>query len=153
MIRNLIPWRKKAQDPVLPFSDNINADVDRFFNSLLFSPYDSLQRGRLFPSINVINGEKKITVEAELPGVNSKDIDISLSGRRLSIKAERKDETKEKKRDFHRMEISYGSYSRIVELPADVDQTSVDATYKNGVLKIELKKTKVSQRKVIKIKG
>ena len=153
MIRNIIPWRKKIKNEISSFGGEFNSDVDRFLNTLLFSPFDRLQKGRLLPSINVINGEKKVAVEAELPGVNAKDIDISLSGRRLFIKAERKDKKKEEERNFHRMEISYGAYSRVIELPADVDQSSVDAKYKNGVLKVELKKTKASQTKVIKIKG
>jgi len=152
MLKNLISWRKKDPNPVMPFHAEGSSDVDRLLNTLLFSPYDRLHKGRLLPSINIINGEKKLTVEAELPGVRTKDIDISLNGRRLFIKAERKDEKKEDHRDFHRMEISCGSYARQIELPADVDQSSVNARYKNGVLKIELRKTKASQTKVIKIK-
>lgn len=152
MVRNLIPWRKKIKTNMPMFEGDFDTNADRLFNSLFFSPYDHLQKGKRLPSINVINGENKITVEAELPGVNSKDIDISLSGRRLFIKAERIDEKKEEKRDFHRMEISYGSYWRSIDLPADVEQSTVDAKYKNGVLKVELKKTKASQTKKIEIK-
>ena len=152
MMRNLIPWRKKFQSAAPSFGTDTGTETDRFLNTLLFSPYDRLQKGRLLPSINIINKDKTIVVEAEVPGVKPKDIDLYLSGRRLSIKAERKDEKKEERKDFHRMEISYGSYSRMVELPADVEQSPVDARYKNGVLNIELKKTKSSQKKVIKIK-
>jgi HSP20 family protein len=71
----------------------------------------------------------------------------------LTIKGEKKREKEEKDENYHCMERSYGYFNRTIELPADVDPEKVDASYKKGVLKIELKKTKESEIKKIEIKS
>ena len=70
----------------------------------------------------------------------------------LTIKGEKKHEKEESGEHYHRMESSFGDYQRTIELPSEVDSSSVDATYKNGILKLKLKKAKEVQTKTIKIK-
>jgi HSP20 family protein len=91
-------------------------------------------------------------LKVEIPGVEARDIDVSLDGRRLMIKGEKKQEKEEKEENFHRTERRYGQFRRTIELPAEVDPSKVDASYKRGVLKIELKKTKESQPKKNSVK-
>ena len=81
-------------------------------------------------------------VKAEIPGVDKDGIDISLDGRRLTIRGEKRQEKEESDEHYHRVESSFGFYRRTIELPANVDESKVDARYKNGVLKIKFKKTK-----------
>ncbi len=85
-----------------------------------------------FPSIDVSENEKEIKVTAELPGLEPKDIDVSVAQGCLTIKGEKKFEDEEKKENYHRRECSYGCFQRSVTLPANIDESKIDATYKNG---------------------
>ena len=76
---------------------------------------------RLTPTIDVSETDKEVTVEAELPGVDEKDIDVTLGDNMLTIKGEKKQEKEEKKKDYHLTERSYGSFSRSMVLPFDAD--------------------------------
>jgi len=85
--------------------------------------------------------------------MNAKDIDISLNGRVITIKGERKQEQEEKEKNYHRIERRYGSFSRSFELPSDdVDADKVKANYKDGVLELKLPKTKEQFVKKIEVK-
>ena len=127
--------------------------VNRFFDRDFWAPSDLFREDRLLPSVDISEGKKDITVKAEIPGVEANDIDISLNGKLLTIKGEKKQEKEEKDENYHRMERSYGYFNRTIELPAEVDPEKVDASYKKGVLKIELKKTRESETKKIEIKS
>jgi HSP20 family protein len=85
--------------------------------------------------------DKEIKVSAELPGMDEKDIDVSLTRDSLTIKGEKKQETEDKGEDYYRMERSYGSFTRSIPLPIEVDTDKVQATFKKGVLEITLPKT------------
>ena len=100
----------------------------------------------------MVDGKGKITVKAEIPGCEAKDIDVKLDGRMLTISGEKKQEKEEKDENFHRVERTYGSFSRMVELPGEVNPEDVDATYKKGVLKLVLKKIRETEAKKIEIK-
>jgi len=104
------------------------------------------------PAIDMSETDKEISIHAEIPGMDAKDIDISLNGRVLTIKGEKKQEQEEKEKNYHRIERRYGSFSRSFELPADVDANNVNATYENGVLELSLPKTKEQSVKKIEIK-
>jgi HSP20 family protein len=83
--------------------------------------------------------------------VEQKDIEVSLDGRLLTIKGEKKLKKEESDEHYHRVESHFGSYKRTIELPADVDESKVEARYKNGVLKITLQKSKAAETKKIRI--
>ncbi|MBI5519587.1 MAG: Hsp20/alpha crystallin family protein [Desulfovibrio sp.] len=110
--------------------------------------------GAGFPAVNVSETEKEISVDAELPGLESKDVELSLEGRALVIKGEKKFEGEEKKDNFHRIERSYGSFTRAVPLPAEVRHEGVAARFEKGVLHVTLPKAEPSKpAHQIKIEG
>ena len=104
------------------------------------------------PSMDVIDRDKEILVKAELPGFDKKDLDISISDRQLVIKASTCKENKEEKGDYLRQEISRNEIYRSVLLPADVDDSKVKTSFKNGVLELNIPKQKNSHRKRIEVK-
>ena len=105
------------------------------------------------PAVDVSETGKEIVVHAELPGMDPKDIDVSVNGRLLNINGERRQEQVDKGENYHRIERRYGSFSRSFELPAEVDAEKVKATYKDGVLKLNLPKTKEASVKKIDVKS
>jgi len=149
----LMPWKKREQRGLTNLRRNFDDIANRFFDRDFWAPGDLFREDRLLPSVDISEGKKNITVKAEIPGVEANDIDISLSGKLLTIKGEKKQEKEEKNENYHRMERSYGYFNRTIELPAEVDPEKVDASYKKGVLKIELKKTRESETKKIEIKS
>jgi HSP20 family protein len=104
------------------------------------------------PSVDVSESDKELIVRAELPGMDPKEIDISMSGNVLTIKGERKHEREEKKENFHLVERSSGSFSRSIQLPTEVKPEKIQATYKDGILSISMPKTKAEAVKKIEVK-
>jgi len=100
--------------------------------------------GVLAPRVDVAEDEKAVTLTAELPGVDEKDIDVSLVDDQLTIRGEKRSEHDEKKeedgRTLHRVERSYGAFQRTLALPHKVDPEHISAQFKDGVLKITLPK-------------
>jgi HSP20 family protein len=96
--------------------------------------------------------EDTLVVKAEIPGMDAKDIDISLANDVLTIKGEKKQEKEEKDENYHRVERSYGAFSRTIRLPVDVQNDKIKANHRDGVLKITLPKSKKAKSKEIKIK-
>lgn len=107
------------------------------------------------PSIDVSETDKAIIVKADLPGVEQKDLDVALSGNRLTIKGEKKSEVEEKKDEkgctYHRIERSYGAFQRAMTLPFDIDPSKVDAAFKDGVLTVTLPKPPEVQKQAKRI--
>jgi HSP20 family protein len=124
---------------------------ERFFEGWPFMA--SGGEGEWVPSVDVSEKAKEVIVRAEIPGIDPKDIDLSIQGNVLTIRGERKKEETEKGEDFHRVERSYGAFSRSIRLPAEVEVAKVKADYKEGVLRINLPKTKESEVKKIQVKA
>lgn len=101
--------------------------------------------GRM-PNIDLIDRENEFVIKAELPGVDKKDLDISVTANSVTIKGSTRHEEKEEKGDYYRCEISRGSYARTMSLPADVDEEHTKATFKDGVLELTLPKLKKTKR-------
>ncbi|EPR40863.1 heat shock protein Hsp20 [Desulfovibrio sp. X2] len=110
-------------------------------------------RRMAFPSVNIAENDKEITVTAELPGMEAKDVDISLEHGVLTIKGEKKFEQEEKKEQYHRIERSYGAFSRSVRLPKAVQEDKVKATYTNGVLTLTMPLAAEAKSKKIEIRS
>ena len=101
------------------------------------------------PSVDVIDRENEVVVKAELPGVDKKDLDISVTNNTVTIKGKTSHEEKEEKGDYYRCEISRGEYSRTLALPAEVDESKAKANFKDGILELTLpKKEKAKRRKI-----
>ena len=107
--------------------------------------------GAMVPSVDLSETDGEIDVTMDLPGMKADEIDIQVHNNLLTIRGERKQETEEKDRTFHRIERRTGSFSRTVSLPSEVDEETVDASYKDGVLKIRMPKAKAAQAKKISV--
>ena len=145
---NLIPWRNvKDLDGLKKEMDDL---FERFFD---WRPSLRLRdKGTWMPLIDLSETPKEIVVKAEVPGMEKEDIDISLEGKILTIRGEKKTEHEEKDENVHRLERKYGSFFRSIELPMDVDAEKVNATYKKGVLELKLPKVKSQTAKKIQVK-
>ena len=138
---------RKNKLPVFSsFQDEMNRVLDNFFN-----------RGTSFgsdwrPAVDVAETENDIIVKAEIPGIDPKDIDISITGDNLTIKGEKKEEKEKTGKCYHRVESSYGSFKRTITLPVSVDIDKVTADGNNGLLEITLPKKEESKAKKISVK-
>jgi HSP20 family protein len=106
--------------------------------------------GRL-PKLDVIDRDNEVVVKAEVPGVKKEDLEISVTGDLFTIKGQTRREEKEEKGDYYRSEVSQGSFSRTVTLPATVDEAGAKAQLKDGMLEVTLPKTEKSKKRAIKI--
>jgi HSP20 family protein len=141
----LIPWRPWRELDVL------RREMDDLWDR--FAGERPLQwlRGEWTPSLDISETKDKVVVKAEAPGLDPNEIDISLSGGTLTLKGEKKQEREEKDENYHLVERSYGSFSRSVRLPAEVQEDKVKANYKDGVLTITLPKTERAAEKAVKV--
>lgn len=154
MFRSLLPFGRtdlaRADDPFA----SLQRQMNRLFDDA-FAGYAPLARAgsgaTLAPSIDVKETDKAIEVEAELPGVDEKDVQVTLEDGVLTIKGEKKAEKEESKKGYYMSERSYGSFLRSFELPAGIDADKVNATFTKGVLKVTLPKPAEAQAKAKKI--
>lgn len=144
--RGLIPWR--------PFSEL--EEVERRFENIfgrsrlpsVWRRIPTVEMGWA-PAIEVFEKEDKFVVKAELPGMTEEDIDISVVGDTLTIKGERKAEDEVKEEDYYCCERSYGSFSRSIAVPSNVDAKKIEASYDDGVLEVSLPKaSEVKPKKI-----
>jgi HSP20 family protein len=116
-------------------------------------PWGGAYRG--MPSLDMWEDEKNVYLEADIPGMEPKDIEVSVEDTTLTISAEREETKEEEEREYHRTERYSGSYYREMSLPSSVDPEKITASSKNGVLKVTLPKRKkeVEKSKTIKVKA
>ena len=108
--------------------------------------------GRSTPQVDVIDRDEEILVRAEVPGVDKKDLKVDLTGRQLRIQGERKKEETQEKGELVRSEIAWGTFTRTIGLPEDLDVEKVKADFKDGILEIHLPKTHKTERRHIEVK-
>ena len=101
--------------------------------------------------VDILDREKELFVRAELPGVEKDDVEVTISGDRLMIEAEREFEEEEKKDDYYRHELGYGELMRTVALPVEVDVEHIEAELKDGILTITLPKIRAAERHTVKV--
>ncbi len=123
-------------------------------NRMLESIWDTNSLGMEWsPSIDIAETDKDIVVKAEIPGVDPKNIDISIVDDKLTIKGEKKEEKEDKSKSYHCVERSYGSFTRTIALPANVKIDEVEAKDHQGVLEITLPKIEKAKAKKITVKS
>lgn len=142
--------KKRPEDPTS--LTGLQGAVNRLFSDF-FGRMDTPSLGSLefLPAVDVVETPAAIQVKAELPGIDPKNLDISVSGDLLTIRGEKKGEKEEKGKNYHRIERSYGSFSRTVEIPSYSDSAHVNAEYKDGVLTVTLGKREEAKPKSIKV--
>jgi HSP20 family protein len=138
---NLIAERRDVENPVLAIQNEMNRMFDRFFDDPFdLAPFENSPLREFSPRIDVSETDNEIKVVAELPGMDEKDITLSLEKEALVISGEKKAENEEKGKNFHHIERSFGSFTRVVALPGEVEADKVDAEFKKGVLTVVLPK-------------
>jgi HSP20 family protein len=138
----------------------LHREIDRLFDDLTrggFGTLPSPAQTNLMPSIDVTETDKEIEITAELPGLERKDVDISIEDDLLTIRGEKKVETKQedqggKDKNYHVSERSYGMFYRVIQLPPGVDPSSIQAVMSKGVLKLTIPKPAKAEPKKIEVK-
>ena len=126
----------------------LRQEIDRLFEhftrGFTFEPFRMIERRtrQFSPTVDVSESDKDVTVTVELPGMDEKDIKVSVTDGHLVIRGEKTEEKEEKKKGYYRTERSFGEFSRIIPVPTGVDTNKVSTVFKKGLLSITLPKTK-----------
>lgn len=151
---DLVPFRRWRPSETRKDFPSLRREMDTFFDRFFKEmPWMGWEGEEWLPSINVSETDADIKVKAELPGLEAKDIEISVSGDILTLKGEKKEEKEEKEEKYYYKEQYAGTFQRSLRLPAEVQSDKVDAKFKNGVLNIVLPKAEGTETKKIKIKS
>lgn len=167
MSTKLVPWRRHAdiatseknEHPFLTLQRQMNRLFDENFmgswgdglrwplagNPMRHMPFDA-------PRADIAETDTEVEVTADLPGLDEKDVQVTLEDNLLNIHGEKKAEHEERKKNYHLMERSYGAFQRTIPLPSGIDQKKVKATFKQGVLQVKLPKLPEAQAQSKQIK-
>ncbi|KPK35097.1 MAG: heat-shock protein [Nitrospira bacterium SG8_35_1] len=127
---------------------------DRYSKTLSwprFGRQEVMTRGDWIPRVDITETDKEFIIKADLPEVKKEEVKISVDNGVLSIQGERKQEKEEKNKKFHRVERFYGNFTRSFTIPENVDETNVEASFKDGTLTIQLPKTTKSKPKAVNV--
>jgi HSP20 family protein len=111
-----------------------------------------IEENVVVPAFDITENEKEYVISGEIPGIDPKDLEVTLTDGILSIKGEKKQESEEKEENYHRIERHYGSFQRSFRLPKNIQRDELDANYKDGILRLTLPKSKESEVKNIEVK-
>lgn len=153
--RSLVPWQ--------PFTEMARweREMERTLDDFLGRKFRPLWGERWWPvkdggiaapALDLYEEKDEIVAKVELPGLEKEDIEIHVSDHLLTVKGEKKKEEETKRENFYRLERSYGSFSRTVDLPAEVLGEKARASFKNGVLEIRLPKSEEAKKKETRVK-
>jgi HSP20 family protein len=148
----LVRWYDRDLEPVGTF-DWLQRQINELFDFPRFPESQGLFDRRVSPAIDVVEHADRFTVECDLPGIDQKDIDISIASGVLTIRGEKKTEKKSEKSKVYKKETWEGSFQKTVSLPTGVDADKVEATFTDGVLKITLPKREEAKTKKIELKA
>ena len=143
----LVRWGSRVPS-VWNEMSRLSRDMDR-----LFGEVSTTQRAGVFPPLNIYDDGESLVVKAEVPGIDPADLEINATVNALTIKGERKRPSADDKASFHRRERSYGTFSRSVNLPQEINSEKVQASYKHGVLEIMLPKAEEAKPRKIEIQS
>lgn len=162
-LTELVPWRTgrrnlpvRGEEQTNPFAElqrQMGRLFDDFFSDVGLQPWRGLAgiESGFYPRMEVAETEKELLVTAEVPGIEPKDVEITVADGVLTIKGEKKQATEEKKEGYYLAERTYGAFTRAVALPVEVDEGKIEATYKDGVLKIRLPKAENQKARAKKV--
>ena len=140
-----------------PFRDlrSLQEEVNRLFSSNLSRSFadDGIARGAWMPTVDIYENKDQIVLEAELPGMNREDFELTVENNVLTLRGERRFEKKDETDNYHRVERAYGTFTRSFTLPQTVSGDGASAEYKNGVLRVLLKKREEVKARRIEIGG
>jgi len=164
-IKDIVPWRwgglrhweeeeRRPFESFLREMDSLHKEMDRLFDDFWKDSGPRRIRGRhwqeaaLMPHVDESEDDKAIHVKVELPGMDEKDVDITLANGVLTIRGEKKREKEEKGMDWYRSERSFGAFRRSLPIPADIDEGKIEAKFEKGILYVELPKTEEARSKI-----
>lgn len=159
-LRDLAPRHRGKGIAAMPSIAELQQEVDRAFESF-WSGFGTPSLWRensgalggvmLDVKVDASEDEKAYHVTVELPGLSEKDVEVTFADNTLTIAGEKKEEKEVKEENYHRRERSFGSFRRSFTLPAEVDEEKIAASFKDGVMTIDLPKSKSAQKKTKKI--
>ncbi len=146
-MRTLIPWRRRNGGLLEPFRQEMEEVFDRFFREPFEPAVTAIQEWA--PRVDIEEKEKEIVVKADLPGVDAKDVEVSVVDGALVLQGEKKEEREERNKNLHRVERFVGKFYRELPLPPGTDPTRISATSSKGVVTITVpKKPEVLPQKI-----
>ena len=133
----------------------LQEEVNRLFSTNLTRGFgeEGIGRGAWNPSVDIYENKDHIVLEAELPGMKREDFELSVENNVITLRGERQFEKKDDSDNYHRVERSYGSFTRSFTLPQTVSADGATAEYRNGVLRVTLPKREETKARRIKISG
>ena len=142
-LKSLLPWRERTELEQHPFY-GLQRDINRMFDDF-WKDFDfplNVRNGYHFkPDVDIVENDAAYVVTAELPGLKPEDVHLTVTDGMLNIKGEKKQEVEEKKENYYRMERSYGTFARVIPLPAEaIVEDKIVATFKDGILTITIPK-------------
>jgi HSP20 family protein len=150
-LRSLVPFREAGALMRPDFGlFGLHREIDRLFSE--FAQGIGPNGANIVPNIEVSETDKIIEVSAEMPGLERKDVDISIEDDTLTIRGEKKVEESQKDKNVQLSERSYGVFYRVLQLPPGIDPSSIQATMSNGILKVTIPKPAKSEPKKIEVK-
>ena len=137
--------REPINDLNREFNRLFNASFPRLFNE------EGLLRGNWSPAVDVLENQNGLTLEADLPGMKAGDFELSIENNVLTLRGERKLERKTDEANYHRVERSYGSFTRSFTLPSIINAEQVQAEFKDGVLRVTLPRREETKPRQIQV--
>ena len=148
MLRSMIPWRERFPATFPRFENEMEDLMERFFGN-----GEEWGLTRFTPSLNVSETDNGYEVSVELPGLKPEEVHVELKEGNLWISGEKKEESEEKGKTFHRIERRHGEFRRMIQLPGAVAEEKVEAKFENGVLKVNVPKSEKVKPKKIPVKA
>ncbi len=151
---SLIPWKKHESHPsnLSPVTE-LQREMNRVFGRFFGDGAPFFESFAAFPPVSVSENDKTVTVTAEIPGLTANELDVRVDGNVLTIRGEKNEEKKEEKDSWYRVERSFGSFTRRIELPSAVDSAHTEASLERGVLTLKLPKAASEQARTIKVQS
>ena len=152
-LQSIIPWKKEERslvrgrgdgDPFTQLQRRMNSVFEDFFGRSSSDLWGSAA-GEFLPRVDVGETGKEVRITAELPGLEEKDVEVTLTNNILTIKGEKKVEKEEEEGDYYHSERSYGYFDRTIALPQGIDADNAKAKFKKGVLKVTIPKKPEAQ--------
>jgi len=156
-VKSLLPdvvrrTRTENDNPFYMLQKEMNSLFDSFFRGFEVAPRKfAADFGDFTPSVDVKENDKEFIIKAELPGVEEKDVEVTVTNDSVMIKGEKKEEKEDKDKNYYYMERSYGSFSRVIPLEVEIEANKAEARFKNGVLEVKIPKSQTAKAKGTKV--
>ena len=146
----LVRWRPMRD--MVGIQEEVNTIFDRFFGRNIWDDGESIDTQNWYPRVDISENDDEFIVQTELPGLKRDDVQITFDNGALKIEGERKQEKTDKNINYHRVERAYGKFSRVFQVPSQIQANKISADFKDGLLSITLPKAEEVKPKSIDVK-